>query len=157
MESVYLETTFISYPVLRGFSSLFLDRALDPKLATEGLPFRSERGSYTEPRMPQRSALGLGGPSSSPSHPAALIPCLPNPAGITPTHADITSRRDRHSRSGSASGSARSVRAFRSGHIDSDATIMTRECSGSFTPGSTGRTNPFSTIPAMAIGCVRRN
>jgi predicted RNase H-like HicB family nuclease len=35
----------------------------------------------------------------------------------------------------------------------SDATMITRECSGNLTAGSSGRTNPFSTIPATASGC----
>lgn len=34
----------------------------------------------------------------------------------------------------------------------SDATMMTRECSGSFTLLSSGRTKPFSTTPATATG-----
>jgi hypothetical protein len=33
-----------------------------------------------------------------------------------------------------------------------DATMMTRECSANFTAGSSGRTKPFSTIPATATG-----
>jgi hypothetical protein len=36
--------------------------------------------------------------------------------------------------------------------VDPEATMITRECSGSRTPGSKGRTKPFSTTPATANG-----
>jgi len=36
--------------------------------------------------------------------------------------------------------------------VASEVTMITRECSGSFTVGSKGRTNPFSTTPATARG-----
>jgi hypothetical protein len=37
-------------------------------------------------------------------------------------------------------------------YVAPEATIMTRERSGSFTAGSSGRTKPFSTMPATANG-----
>jgi len=43
---------------------------------------------------------------------------------------------------------------FPCNQVPSDATIITREFSGSFTSGSSGRTNPFSTTPATAMGDV---